>query len=187
MPAIEGCIRIDVTSGSRKKVNGLEVKSLSPFVLGPVMTGTDEECKLFENFWQYGKKYLEKNHIYDRNKWLSFRTKGFASTKACRRPVPGKKAVSSEYFGVEMDYITSRKQVYAPIYKKLVEDLPVVHALRELLKKTDLLIVEYDGPKIPEVATQENMEKAIEDPSQPFGHGYVLAGVLLGLNVNFEA
>jgi len=53
---VDNYINIDVTSGSRKKFNGKEIKyDLSPLLIGSVTDKHGLQSKFFENYWQYSK------------------------------------------------------------------------------------------------------------------------------------
>ena len=61
----------------------------------------------------------------------------------------------------------------------------------QLDKGTDLVIMDFDGPRIPNQnkdeqvtcveVTQELLREKINDPTFPFGHGYVVAAHLAGI------
>lgn len=192
----EGAVSIDVTSASMKRLGASRVpaSTLSPFRLGPVF---DQEAnmraELFENRWQYGKMWAKADHIQPDGqptaRWFEFRRKGYASRVPKRRPLPAKEygfASSARYNGRLYDYVDSRKEIYVPEYAALVRDAPAVQEMRAMLAEgTSLLILDNDAPpktRWPEgrEMTQEMWNEMIDDPSLPFGHGYVVAALLHG-------
>lgn len=201
--------RINVTSGSNNKINGEKASQISPMYLGPVnqtllaklgIHNTDNESDLaliFENYWQYGKIFDTMGHLIDgqiTTKWMEFRKKGYAERKGFRHPKGTKTkkckhmACSSYYFGEYMDYITSRKKVYCPIYEALAKET----AFYKLLKKQvenglNVIILDFDGPKPAGTCLPINVDllkQKINDPTTPFGHGYVFAAMLGGIQLS---
>ena len=117
--------------------------------------------------------------------------------------------IEDEYAEMEqLDYIEARKRIYVPLYIKLAKQNAEFAELRKKLENGEnLQILDVDGPddtiyekngKIPapydtmtqgihgvtsEVGsieiTEENIKLLLNDPTQPFGHGYCLAVTLL--------
>jgi hypothetical protein len=192
------------------KINGVPAKQFSPMYLGPVnekeIFGIGDQVALtFENYWQYGKIFKELGHIDDKGQitqtWHSFRAKGYNKTKGDRHPegtksnnvkyvdAQGKRyfryytAISSIYLNNVLDYITSRKLIYAPVYGWLVVK---TQAYIELKKKVDsgqnIQILDFDVLPGSNIITKDFLRDRINDPKVPFGHGYVLAGLLAGIH-----
>lgn len=193
-PTIQNVTNINVTSGSMNKICGYKANTMSPMFL------KTKEGIIFENFWQYGKKFKELGHE-DRDKWLEFRNKGYLRKKGDRHPKGTKTnevkytinrngkninfyryltAYSSEYNNEEMDYLTSRLKIYIPLYEQLVKE---TDAFKELKKMVDsglsVMILDLDGPLKPMEVTPENINKMKYDTSRPYGHGYVIANLLI--------
>jgi len=86
-PEVDGTIRIDVSSASKNKLNGVPMNQLSPMKLFM----TKEQC-LFENYRQFGKVYDchvdDDGNIQD-NYWI-WRQNGRKLDKGKRRPFPKK-------------------------------------------------------------------------------------------------
>jgi len=208
-PVISGVKNINATSGSMNKINRLLAKSFSPMYLGPVVEkdifGIDGLIgKCFENYWQYSKLFKEIGHI-DKDgvitdEWYKFREYGYNKEKGDRHPKGTKSnevkyvsngknyykyytAISSCYMGHILDYIPSRKLIYAPIYARLVVQTP---AFIELKKQVDdglkVQILYFDVLPGSNKITLEFLKERINDPSVPFGHGNILAGLLAGIN-----
>ena len=96
----------------------------------------------------------------------------------------------------QMGYIEARKKIYCGEYARLAIHTPHFSKLKSmLLKGTNLQIIEVDGPnpslqyepfdQISEdnpglLITEDVIRLLINDARQPFGHGYVIATLLLG-------
>lgn len=209
-PRIEGAVSIDVTSGSRHKFNGRNVKiDFSPLLIGPVKDDKGYEvANIFENYWQGGKVYKELKHLDEDDKhtnvYRHFRNHLWNSNKGVRHPPATRtknvlyrdkegrshyeylKPVHAVYNQKRHDYLDARKKVYVPTYAKLVRYTPSFNALKKLLESgKDILLLDIDGPKDgPGKVTVEYLREKINDPKDPFGHGYVLAGLLAGIEPN---
>lgn len=103
---------------------------------------------------------------------------------------------------VALDYITARKQIYAPLYFDLVRK---ERQFLELVSRYEagerLLIVEVDGPKQQSLEhyikqysvdsnfiendtvliTKETLNIFLNDPLHPYGHGFCLADSILSV------
>lgn len=207
-PIIENTRNVNVTSGSMNKVKGLQVKELSPMNIGPVIereifgTGNLEAIN-FENYWQYGKIFAELRHLDENDEvtgeWKKFRSYGYAKVKGDRHPKGtrsnvvkyvsnGKNfwkyhtAISSQYMGVRCDYIYSRKAIYAPVYGALIQKTQVFKELMCLVESGEnVQILDIDVLLGSHFITVDFLKERINDPSTPFGHGYVVAGLLAGI------
>ena len=140
--------------------------------------------------------------------WL-WRQKGMSNSDAVRYPVGFHYrhkclyAIKDNNVDDKLDYIETRKQIYVPIYCKLVKKQPAFSKLKNRLAAGEnLLIIEVDGPHQESLryyreqyqaddtfieddtmlATDENLMVMLYDPKHPFGHGYCLAMALLGLD-----
>jgi DNA-directed RNA polymerase subunit H (RpoH/RPB5) len=202
-PKTTGYKNIDATSGSVIKIGGQRAKeAFSPMYLEANEFG----AKLFENYWQYSKVFRELGHLDDDNnvtdKWHQFRDKGFAKDTGDRHPTgtKSKEVIGKDdkgrnryryytpefavYNGTRMDYLTSRKKIYAPKYAELVKKQL---AFSELKKKVvtggKYQILDLDGPtdSPSHLVTVDLLKHKINDTTSPFGHGYVLAGLLSGI------
>lgn len=195
-PTRPGCITIDVTTASRKKLgNDVFARDVSPLFLGPVTDPSDgmQACR-FENLWQYNKVYPQLGHLDSHGqlteKWQAWRAAGFQLTrngKGIRTP-PQVQALKrrcqqwapafAQWRGQALGYIDSRKQVYVPVYYDLIKDSAVVHHLQALVAEgQDIIILDYDGPRLPDSleVSVDSLRQYLNDPAAPFGHGYVVA------------
>lgn len=203
-PEQPNTIRIDVSSGSMKKINGLSMKNLSPLFLGPVYDPDGNEYVTFENLWQYNKVYPQLGHWDPINKkptekWYSWREKGMTKLKGGKgirtpdevsklkksgsvKPIGAWWEINGDY--QLLGYIPARKQIYVPKYIEAIEQTEEYQELKKLADNGNgLLIIELDGPPLSEFpngirATKRNIDAALNDERYPYGHGYVIAAQL---------
>ena len=173
--------KVNVTSAQRK--NHKFRLAFSP------MTPIQNKYKgyyCFENYWQSGKRY----HDIDSKKvteWWKKQNKG-------KRRYPdgkGKQVLYAKFphISENLGYIESRKQVYVPEYFNLIKNNPVLLELKkELSNGTNLVVYDFDGirnddgtPTCKKV-TLELLKDKMLDTRYPFGHGYVVAAAILGIN-----
>jgi hypothetical protein len=97
---------------------------------------------------------------------------------------------------VRLGYIEARKQIYCGEYKRLAPPTEAFQRLSALLAQgVNLQLVEVDGPDptltfppYNEISKEnpgllmckDTIRMLIDDPRKPFGHGYVIAALLLG-------
>ncbi len=214
-PTVPNTVNIDVTSGSRKKINNVWINELSPMFLGPVdenlifnvdsvQVQNPVRAELFENYWQYGKIFQELGHIDSQGQitqnWYNFRSYGYARTKGDRHPKGTKSnevmyvddkghnhyryytAISSMYMDNIYDYITSRKYIYVPVYSWLITQTQAFAELKNAVDNgMNVHILDFDVQPGSNLVTLDFLTERINDPSIPFGHGNVVAGMLKGL------
>lgn len=89
----------------------------------------------------------------------------------------------------ELSYVESRKEIYVPAYADAVQQTDAFRALETLVKDgKNVLIVDLDGPPLSDYpnglpVTRENFLKSLLDTSHPFGHGFIVAALLAGVDV----
>jgi len=175
----EGVVILDVTSAQSKTSN--HRRDFSP--MSPIEEGY-KGFYCFENYWQSGK-LIEG---CDRKKQIAWWKK---QTKGKRRyPKSRGKRVFCALFGdgPPMDYVESRKKVYVPEYYELMKGTESFLKFKTLIEQgTDVVVYDFDGPRTPggeneciEVSL-DLLKKKITETRHPFGHGYVVAGALLGI------
>jgi hypothetical protein len=184
--------KIDVTSG--QKIGHPDRVAFSP------MTEVPDGYMgfyCFENFWQSGKRYKELGHMNLGTKLDDIkRWKAYSEPHRRHPKAKGMVPVDAIYpdIGITegIDYVTSRKQVYVPYYyNEIISKDRFQYWRSQIAAGNDILIVDYDGPKVPhgnyysrpclEVTLDLLVEK-INDTRYPFGHGYVVAAALLGID-----
>jgi len=138
-------------------------------------------------------------------KWMQA---GYAYGSPVRYPV-GRKNKGTVAYSVKiegnsykkLDYVQSRKEIYLPEYVRLVKKSYLFRQLVERYEAGEnLLIGDVDGPHQESLgyyqqkygvgsdfiindsmlADRKNMDIMLNDPKHPFGHGYCLAGAILG-------
>ena len=103
-PSIEGFERIDVTSGSGKKVGTALASSLSPLYLGPVLDDDGKKCVRFENLWQFRKTRSLGRKTKDSNQRMAYvEAKGIQGNEKWER-------CSNSRFNFEAEEGSARKE-----------------------------------------------------------------------------
>jgi len=171
------CVRINVTSSQpRTSKYRLALSPMTP------LDGGYEGYQCFENFWQSGKRY-EGQSEEDVEKMLSWWKK---QEKGKRRYTGGKgmRVTHAEFGGKPYGYVESRKEVYVPRYAALVR--PHIDRLFGDVEN-DIVIYDFDGPRNSDggvrcdEVTVDFLREKIHNTRFPFGHGYVVAGLLAGI------
>ena len=138
----------------------------------------------FESRWQSGKIFEGIDEKVSKDWWKS--------QNEPKRRYPkgkGKKILCARFEGYEdrgdMDYVTSRKEVYCKEYYELIKDRERVLFWRKLLDEgKSITIYDFDGPRNEDKSvtclelSEEMLKEKINDLSMPFGHGYVVGMVL---------
>ena len=150
----------------------------------PMSQTNYKEFHCFENYWQSGKVFEDSNHNKDVD-WWKKQTQG-------KRRCPSnkdKRVLHALFNGVEMGYVQSRKEVYVPEYYELVKDTNSFVELAELVRNgQSVVICDFDGPRNDDgevmclEVTLDLLKEKINHTAHPFGHGYVVAGGLLGFS-----
>ena len=186
--------KVDVTSGQpHKSPNRL---TFSP------MTKSDGKYRgfpCFENYWQSGKRYKELGHTSIENKkkdieWLKTIDKPYRRHPKARGLIPFD-AIYPDITDIPMDYVTSRKMVYVPLYSKLINNKEQLDFYQKHYRSgKNILVVDYDGPKVSSTkedvvyerpclpVTLDLLQSKINDTNFQFGHGYIVAAMIMGIN-----
>jgi hypothetical protein len=206
-PQLDGFTRLDVTSGSNNKLGALQLKSLSPLLIGPLSDCDGGSVVRFENLWQYRKVYSEFGHWdaaknQPTDKWRAWQQAGVKRLKNGKgvrtppelsthkkehgtKPVP----IGSWWEGELLGYVASRKRLFVPCYARLLRANTTFKSLKKMVDTgTSVLLLDSDGPLLERFptgveVTPESFVAAIEDESCIFGHGFVVAAVLADLDV----
>jgi hypothetical protein len=136
----------------------------------------------FESYWQAGKVYEGISHEITDKWWKALKEpkRRFPNSK-------GKKVLYAVFddYKEEMNYVQSRKIVYVPEYFELIKEKEVAQQLKRVAQ--DVVVYDFDGPRgddgvpICLEVTREMLVEKINDTRFPFGHGYVVAAWLAGL------
>jgi len=151
--------------------------ALSPFRLGPCELWGDNWAVIMENAWQFSKVY-ECHADKDGNpteEWHEWARYGWDSTRAHRYPM-GKGAVPlySLWDEQRLGYIDARKQIYAPLYLKLVRETEGYRKLRGIVETHDeVYLRDFDGYDY--AALEMDLTEVLNDPFRICGHAHVLA------------
>ena len=156
----------------------------------PAETHVDPNGNILPAYWQWREKVM--NHNYH----LRYPV-GKAHASKCLFAIP------EDNLNERLDYVESRKRIYAKLYIDLVRKHPKYQELLDKLNNgTNLLITEVDGPHRESLdyykekylvgddfITADSMEAddhyigiMLNDTKHPFGHGYCLAMALLNMD-----
>ena len=146
--------------------------------------GTYKGFSCFENYWQSGKYIEGVDHDVSLAWWLS-------SVKPHRRypKSKGKKILHADWGNGPLQYVPSRKEVYAPEYYNLVCDRQMVsHWKEKIANGCHVVVYDFDGPRDSDgnpVCIEVDIPLLIEkinEEKYPFGHGYIVAGMLANIH-----
>ena len=179
-PMPDGCKRVNVTSAQRK--DGPFRLTFSPMT--PIEGGY-KGFYCFENYWQCGKRY-EDTDTDKQIEWWKKQVKG-------KRRYPkgkGKQVLHAVFPHIDraLQYVESRKLVYVPEYFELIKDTQVFKNLKQQVELgKDIAVYDFDGvrtedgkPSVQEISL-ELVQRKINDGKFPFGHGYIIAAALMGV------
>ena len=179
-PIDKSATKINVTSAQSKKSKNR--RDFSPMT---EVEGSYKGFWNFEHYWQSGKVF-ENIPIEKTKKWWS-------DIKEPKRRYPkskGNKVLYSmweHHDNEKMDYITSRKKVYVPEYYNMIKDREMSKYWKEKVSLGEnIIIYDFDGPRkngetdCKEVTIELLVEK-INNGIYPFGHGYIVASYILGI------
>jgi len=143
----------------------------------------------FESYWQSGKVYEDIDKEITKTWWMN--------NKLPKRRYPNSKnkkvlfAEFDDYPNEQMDYITSRKKIYVPKYYDLIKEKEITKYWQKMVNSgTDVVVYDFDGPRKPNgdvecvQISKELLINKINDSTFPFGHGYIVAGLLCDLLPN---
>ena len=143
----------------------------------------------FESRWQSGKIFEGIDEKVVKDWWKS--------QQAPKRRYPkgkGKRILCARFEGYEdrgdIDYITARKEVYVKEYYELVKEREMtLHWKKALEEGKSLTIYDFDGPRTEEggvmcvEVSEETLRERMNDLKYPFGHGYVVACAIAGIDL----
>ena len=144
----------------------------------------------FESRWQSGKIFEGIDEKVSKAWWKA--------QLAAKRRYPkgkGKKILCARFEGYEdrgdMDYVTSRKDVYCKEYYDLIKNRERTLYWKKLLEEgEDITIYDFDGPRTEDKGvtclelTEELIREKVKDLSVPFGHCYVVGMLLSGMDLS---
>ena len=179
-----GTDRLNVTSAQGK--NNLDRLDFSPMTF---IEGGYKGYPNFEAAWQSGKVFDGVSEEKVKKFW-----KNIEEAKRRYPDSKGKKVLYSRfdwcYPNEKMDYVTSRKKVYVPFYNQMLQDKKRALYWRQKVQNgTDVVIYDFDGPRMDDgtpiclEVDVETLSQKINDSRFPFGHGYVVAAFIAGIEI----
>lgn len=179
-----GATVINVTSAQgRNCANRLAFSPMTPTLGGHGYKGFYN----FEHYWQQGKVYEDIDHAISIEWWRQQDT-----PKRRYPPGRGRRVLHANFGdGIQLDYIQSRKRIYVPEYFNLIKDSVQLQQYRRLvLNDHDVVVYDFDGPRGDDKSVKcdlislEYLREKINDVRYPFGHGYIVAAAIAGINPN---
>ncbi len=174
----ESVLVIDTTSHSKSN------KDLSPFYLGPVKLYGGRVAHNVENAWQFSKVYQEftdaaGNATVDYWRWAE---EGWADTYAHRYPMgKGKVPLYSLWDGMRLDYISARREIYAPLYAGAVTAARSFLSLYHWHRTgRDLILLDFDA--YDHRGLGMTYRDVVRCKERKMGHAFVLAMLLEGVS-----
>lgn len=172
-------LNLNVTSAQAKL--SLDRRDFSPMT--PIEGGYKGYWN-FESRWQSGKIFEGIDENVSKTWWKSQITPKRRYPKG-----KGKKILCARFEGYEdrgdMDYVTSRKEVYCKEYYELIKNRERVLFWKKMLDEgKSITIYDFDGPRNKDNSvtclelSEELLKEKINDVSVPFGHCYIV-GMLL--------
>lgn len=140
----------------------------------------------FEAYWQAGKVWdtipREQSVLW----WKS-------QTAAKRRYPSGRVvlwAIFEDVSEKKLDYVSSRKLVYAPQYAAYIANTTSLKKWKDIVHSgQDVVVFDFDGVrKINgdvdiKIISLDLLKEKINDTRHPFGHGFIVAALLAGISV----
>ena len=183
IPLGNNALKVNVTSAQAKKSrNRID---FSPMTEIP---GGYKGYWNFESYWQSGKVFEDIPMETTKKWWL-------AQKKAKRRypKSKGKKVLYAVFDDVDgrFDYVDSRKKIYVPKYHDMIKEREMVTHWKNVVENgQDIIIYDFDGPREKDRSvtcvelSQELLVEKINDTRFPFGHGYIVAATIAGIDIS---
>ena len=176
-------VRLNVTSAQGKE--NPDRLDFSPMTF---IEGGYKGYPNFEAAWQSGKVFEGIPDEKVKKFWKNI--------KEPKRRYPDSKGVKVLYAsfdwcypGEKMDWVTSRKKVYVPFYHDLMKNKKRALYWKEKVESgTDVTIYDFDGPRLEDGTPTclevniDTLREKINDTRYPFGHGYVIASFIAGID-----
>jgi len=159
--------------------HGSEWRPLSPMLLGPVPLYAGMWSRTMENAWQFAKFYQLHRETVSYWPWAQA---GWGNPRAVRYPMGrGSVPLHTLWAGEELDYVTARKRVYAPLYAQAVRmhQLDMFLKLRSWAQQADVVLIDFDA--YDHRALGYSWDDVMSDPGRKMGHGFVLAMMIEGV------
>ena len=157
--------------------HGGTYRPLSPMLLGPVPLYGGLWSATMENAWQYAKVYPPYAH----DGYWPWALAGWNNPRGVRYPMgKGAQPLYSQWAGEQLDYITARRRIYAPLYAQAVRfhKLDLFLNLCEQACSGDAMLIDFDA--YDHRALGYPWDDVMNDPDRKMGHGFVLAMMIEG-------
>jgi len=144
------------------------------------------ENNALEAYWNWRKKGFHNEYAVRYPNGFHGRTSCLFSLWPCD---------TNPYAYDRLDYIEARKKIYCGEYIRLAPKTPHFKKLKEMIESgQNIQIVEVDGPDTNLIyppydqisrdnpgldINEHNIKLLVNDPKKPFGHGFVIAALLL--------
>lgn len=149
----------------------------------------------FESYWQSGKVFEGIPKDVARKWWREQRVpkRKYAGPGSKGKPLKVLYSAWPDHTDntgkeIQMQWIQSRKEVYVPEYNTLVNSRASTKELQAFVNSgKDIMIYDLDGPKEPDgkpatlEVTLDVLRQKINATDFPFGHGYIVAAMILGI------
>ena len=177
-------VTVDVTSA--QPTAAANRIAFSPMDMStPYTHPTEGTYPNFEAYWQSLKVVEGVCHATTKKWWRGITKAKRRHPKTKGRTVLGARHVS---FQDMLGYVDSRKQIYVPdYYKKIEHSARLAEHVASVSKGNDVIVYDFDGPRdgngapLCEELTLNLLKNKIEDTASPFGHGYVVAAAIAGI------
>jgi hypothetical protein len=168
-------LTIDTTSKS-----GLW-SQLSPFLLPGGELYEGHRSANMENAWQYAKVYAKHADSAGRptQDYWNWACAGWADPIARRYPMGrGARPLHSWWAGEPLPYITARKRIYAPLYRRAVLRTAAFAELQRLreTESRDIYLRDWDG--YDHLALSRTISQVANNADRKMGHAFVLWALL---------
>ncbi len=158
---------------------------------GPYKAPDGFKYACYEHYWQSLKHFPGRNHAADKAWWR----KQTAAKRRLPKVPPNTCLYASDetrFPGQTFQYVDSRKVFYVTDYRAKITGDERAQALikehrRMLAKGMDIIVEDFDGPRdnvgrpLIEEVTKELLRDKLHDTAFPFGHGYLVAAEILGI------
>ena len=185
VPIDANSVKLNVTSAQRTL--SLDRRDFSPMT--PIEGGYMGYWN-YESRWQSGKIFEGIDEKMSKDWWKA--------QKKPKRRYPkgkGKTILCARFEGYEdkgdMDYVTARKTVYVKEYYDLIKNRERTLYWKKLLEEgQSITIYDFDGPRTEDKGVtclelnEDLLKDKINDLKFPFGHGYVVACALTGIDLS---
>ena len=188
-------ISVDVTTGQRDREAPGRV-AFSPMHINPsrpyhAPNGVTYAC--YEHYWQELKHFPDRDREKAKKFW---RRRGIKkANRKLPKVVPSTCLYSADetrFPGKTFQYVASRKTFYVNDYRRKIVECKLAQAMLTDLRNVlnagkHVVIADYDGPRSDEGAplceevTVELLHDKLHDTRHPFGHGYLVAAEILGI------